>query len=68
MDKVIETMMEKITKYSHCFNWSRENSSLHVPYSSLGSLEHVINLYDYFESSIQFRSNSHNDMPFSIIE
>ena len=48
-DRIIETMKERITKYSHCFNRGRENCSEHD--SNLGSPKSDVSLYDDFDPS-----------------
>jgi len=35
IDKIMETMKEKIVEFSHCFNQNMEDSNLHKPDSNL---------------------------------
>jgi len=66
--KMRENMKEKILEYSHCFNQSREDNNLHELDLSLGSLELAVCHYDDFESFVQFRPDSHDDMSFPSLE
>jgi len=65
-DQMMETMKERIAKYSQCFNQSRDNSS--ESDSSLGSPKPAVSLDDDFEPSYQCRSNLHDDMPLLSLE
>jgi len=54
-DRMIEDRKKRITKYSQCFNQSRENYS--ESDSGLGSPKSGVSLYDDFESSYLARPN-----------
>jgi len=45
-----------------------EDNNLREPDSSFGSLELTVSLYDNFESSIRFKPDSHDDMPFPSLD
>ena len=65
-DQMIETMKERIAKYSQCFNQSRENYS--EPDSSLGSHKPEVSLYDDFEQSYQSIPHLHADLSLPSLE
>jgi len=60
--KMVETMKERITEYSHYFNHSRDNYN--EPDSYLASPKSKVSLYVDFGPSYLTRSDLHDDMPF----
>ena len=66
IDKMVETMKERIVEYSKYFNQSRENYS--ELDSSLGSPKLEISLYDDFEPSYLARPNLNDVIPLHSLE
>jgi len=66
-NKMIEIVKEKIAKYSHCFNQSKEDNNLYESDSSLRSLQPTVIHYNYFKAFYLNRPDVYEDIPFSII-
>jgi len=66
IDKMIENMKKRIAKYSHCFNWSRENYN--EPDSSFRSPKSEVSLYHNFEPFYLVRHDLHDDLSLPSLE
>jgi len=65
-DQMVETMKKRLTDYYQCFNQNRETYS--EINASLGSPTLDISLYDDFEPSYSYKSNSNEHMPLPNLE